>query len=75
MGDGQIVGRGSEMRLLEETLDQFAGGDGHRLVACLISGEPGSGKTTLWGHAVDRARDRGLEVLACRLGEAETKLS
>ena len=75
MGDGQIVGRGSETRLLEEVVDRFAGRDGHRLVACLISGEPGSGKTTLWTHAVDCARARGLEVLACRLGEAETKLS
>jgi DNA-binding NarL/FixJ family response regulator len=42
-----------------------------RLVAAVIEGERGAGKTTLWRDAVERARERGYRVLACRPVEPE----
>jgi len=40
-----------------------------------VDGEPGIGKTTLCGYAIDLARQAGSAVLACRPSEAEAALS
>jgi hypothetical protein len=45
-----------------------------RLAAAVIQGETGTGKTTLWREAVERARERGYRVLACRPAEPERTL-
>jgi DNA-binding CsgD family transcriptional regulator len=43
--------------------------------ALVLDGEAGIGKTTLWRHAVQEARDRGFQVLITRSARAETKHS
>jgi DNA-binding CsgD family transcriptional regulator len=61
--------------LLDAVVDQFAIAGEERVAACVIQGEPGVGKTTLWNHATHRARERGYQLLTCRLGEPEGWLS
>jgi hypothetical protein len=43
--------------------------------ALVMEGEPGIGKTTLWLHAVDEARERGFRVLLARSAAAESVLA
>ncbi len=44
--------------------------------SCLvIEGELGIGKTTLWLAAIDRARERGFQVLSAQTGQAESMLA
>src|SRR6185437_5919703 len=43
--------------------------------ALALEGDAGIGKTTLWQEVVDRARAKGMRVLACRPAAAEAKLS
>jgi DNA-binding CsgD family transcriptional regulator len=74
-GSGQAhsrvaVGRGSELAELERFLE--ASEPGGALVLC---GEPGIGKSTLWGAGVDVARSRGFVTLCARASEAEAQLS
>jgi len=40
--------------------------------ALVVEGEPGIGKTTLWLHAVEQARERGFRVLSARSAAAES---
>ncbi len=42
--------------------------------ACVLAGEPGIGKTTLWEFALDLARARGLRVLLTRPAGSEAQL-
>jgi DNA-binding CsgD family transcriptional regulator len=65
-----IIARQSELAALDDFLDGIP--DGTR--ALLFEGEAGIGKTRLWREGVDRARDRGLRVLATRPGGAEVQL-
>jgi len=68
---GALVGRASELR----TIDRFLDAAATDLHALLLSGQAGIGKTSLWKAAIDRARERGFRVLACRPTEVETQLS
>jgi DNA-binding CsgD family transcriptional regulator len=67
----RVVGRHSELTALEEFLTRVSGG----FECVVLEGEAGVGKSTVWQAAVDRARDRGWNVLSCRPSEAETKLA
>ncbi len=65
-----IVGRATERRRIVEFLDAIADGP----VALLLEGEPGIGKTTVWGDGVAVADERAYHILSCRPVEAETQL-
>lgn len=65
-----IVGRESEIAVVEA----FLGGDRDAGVLSIV-GEAGIGKTTVWDHAVLRARESGAVVLVARPAEPEAKLS
>ena len=65
----EIVGRHLELAAIERFLDSGSS----RLLT--IHGAAGIGKTTLWGAAVERARELGYRVLACRPAETEHDLS
>ncbi len=66
-----MVGREAELSTIDAVLrsahDQFS--------ALTIEGEPGIGKSTLWGEALARAIDTGFKVLSCRATQAETQLA
>ncbi|HWL34215.1 MAG TPA: AAA family ATPase [Gaiellaceae bacterium] len=64
-----IVGREDELAELAQFLSRD---DWPRTL--LLEGQPGAGKTTLWEHAVDAARER-FHVLAARPLETEAKLA
>ena len=64
-----IVGREDELAALAQFLSRD---DWPR--SLLLEGQPGAGKTTLWEHAVDAARER-FHVLAARPLETEAKLA
>jgi DNA-binding CsgD family transcriptional regulator len=63
-----LVGRDAELAALESLLAGVADGGG----ALLAVGDPGIGKSALAEAAGERARDRGMRVLACQgiAGEA-----
>ena len=65
-----VVGRESELAVIRE----FVEADGSRR-ACVLAGQAGIGKTTLWEAGIDLARERGLRVLAARASSAEAQLS
>jgi DNA-binding CsgD family transcriptional regulator len=69
-GDDGIVGREVELARLTDFL---AAGEG--LVATLLEGVAGIGKTTLWRAGVEAGRYGGYRVLACRPAGAEAELS
>ena len=64
-----IVGREAELAALA----QFLGRDDWPRTL-LLEGQPGAGKTTLWEHAVEAARER-FRVLTARPLETEAKLA
>jgi KaiC/GvpD/RAD55 family RecA-like ATPase len=43
--------------------------------ALVVEGEPGIGKTALWLHGVEQARERGFRVLSARSAAAESVLA
>ncbi|HTW98128.1 MAG TPA: AAA family ATPase [Acidimicrobiales bacterium] len=55
-----LIGRDDELQLLE----RFVVGSGGE--ALLIEGDPGIGKTSLWGLGVELCRRKGLRVLTAR---------
>jgi hypothetical protein len=59
---GEIVGRDEELGSLYAFLDRTTEG----LVALVVEGEPGIGKTTIWGAGVAAARESSLTVLEAR---------
>jgi tetratricopeptide (TPR) repeat protein len=63
-----LRGRGPEVEILAEALDQVAAG---RLAPVLIEGEAGIGKTRLLEHALEDARARGMQVARGRAEELE----
>jgi len=67
----RIVGRKAQLLAIDDAVERGPG----RLFACVIQGDAGIGKTTLWRYAVERARTRGYRVLTCRPGERESALS
>jgi DNA-binding CsgD family transcriptional regulator len=66
-----LVGREAELIAVDEFLLAVR----RSAAALVLEGEPGIGKTTLWQAAADRARDRGMLVLASRPGPSETRLT
>ncbi|HEX6676998.1 MAG TPA: AAA family ATPase, partial [Actinomycetes bacterium] len=70
-GTHTIVGRGAELRLVEEFLDAAGSGP----AGLLLEGEVGIGKTALWQRAVAAAGSRSYRVLTCRPAAAEAQLA
>lgn len=66
-----VVGREAELETIEAFLADRAALPG----TLVIDGPAGAGKSTLWQAAVDRAREAGFTVLACRPSGAEMQLS
>lgn len=66
-----VIGREAELHALAAFLDALAAGP----AALLLEGEAGIGKTTLWLAAVERARERGHQVLVARPVASEAALS
>lgn len=66
-----LVGRSAE----RARLDAFGAAARHQVQALLLWGEPGIGKTALWGYAVHRARADGLHVLVARPAEDDLRLT
>ncbi|MEL7975641.1 AAA family ATPase [Isoptericola sp. F-RaC21] len=66
----RVVGRFEALAAVDDLLG--AAEDGPAALA--LSGPPGIGKTTVWLAALDRARERGLLVLAGRPSPAEVRL-
>ena len=64
---GIFVGRDAELAALVRSLESAEATQGS---VCLVSGEPGIGKSRLVDEAVAHARDRGLRVLRGRCWEA-----
>jgi DNA-binding CsgD family transcriptional regulator len=55
-------------------VEAFLDGAGSAPVLAIV-GEPGIGKTSLWTHAVERARARSATVLVARPAQSEARLS
>ena len=68
---GSIIARQSELAALDDFLAGIAEGP----EALFFEGEAGIGKTWLWREGLDRARARGVRVLATRPGGAEVQLA
>jgi len=69
--NGVVVGREREIAGASSFLEEAA----ERSRGLLLVGEPGIGKTTVWHTVVDRATDRGYDVLQARPSEAEAELA
>jgi DNA-binding CsgD family transcriptional regulator len=67
---GELVGRSSELQLLESFLDATTEGPS----ALLLEGDAGIGKSALWSSGVERAAERDYNVLSCRTTQAEGQL-
>jgi DNA-binding CsgD family transcriptional regulator len=68
---GAVIGRDTELDLVQAFLDEVAGGPS----GLVLSGEPGIGKTILWQAGVEEGRRRFQRVLTCRGVETEAALS
>jgi predicted ATPase len=67
----EVIGREEELAAVAAVLDQATTG----AAACVIEGEIGVGKTTLWTAALDAAAERGYRVVSARAAEAETSFA
>ncbi|MFE5292788.1 AAA family ATPase [Isoptericola sp. NPDC056618] len=70
MGSPRVVGRSEALVAVDDLLGAAEEGP----AALALSGPPGIGKTTVWLAALDRARERGVLVLASRPVPAEVRL-
>jgi DNA-binding CsgD family transcriptional regulator len=66
-----VFGRPAESHAVADFLDSTSAWPS----ACVIEGEAGIGKTTVWLAAVDSAADAGYRVLSTRAAEAESVLA
>ena len=66
-----IIGRDGEQAAISSFLDQVESGGS----ACVIEGEPGIGKSTLWKAGTAAAVDRSYRVLTSMPVEPESNLS
>ena len=66
-----VFGREREVERARQFLSSVRDGFG----ALLVEGEPGIGKTTVWGEAVRLAEEEGYLVLRSRPAQAEAKLA
>ncbi len=71
MSSDAVFGREHELDLAETFLRSAQ----QEFSVLRLDGEPGIGKTTVWGEVARRARYSGFRVLSCRPAEAETKLA
>jgi DNA-binding CsgD family transcriptional regulator len=69
--DPGVVGRERERGLV----DAFVSGLTSGARALVIQGEPGIGKTTLWGVGLDRCRAAGMRLLRTRAAQEEVPLA
>lgn len=69
--DAAVFGREAELREVEATL--AAAHDG--LVALVLEGVAGIGKTCVWQRGIESAAAQGFRVLSCRAVQAEARLS
>jgi predicted ATPase len=69
-GASPLTGRSRELGRLEAAIKTVGDGVG-RIV--LLEGEPGIGKTTLLGEAVESAHDLGLQVFAASAEELDQR--
>lgn len=67
----EVIGRDEELAAVAAVLEQATTG----AAACVIEGEIGVGKTTLWTAALDAATERGYGVLSTRPAQAETSFA
>jgi len=65
-----VIGREQELAAIEGVVSSTE----PTLLALVLEGEPGIGKTTLWRQGISAAGERGLQVLASRPVEAEIAL-
>ncbi len=70
VGGGAVVRRERELAAVESWLGAVPDG----CAGLLFTGEPGIGKTTLWGAAIERGHDLGATVLTARAVESELPL-
>jgi DNA-binding CsgD family transcriptional regulator len=68
---GNIIARQSELAAIDDFLERIS--EGPR--GLFLEGEAGIGKTRVWREGLERARARGLRVLATRPGGAEVQLA
>jgi len=64
-----LIGREDEV----ERVERFIAGDGHAVL--LIEGPAGIGKTSLWTWGIERAREKGIEILRARPAREEAEFS
>ncbi len=69
-GSAAIVGRERELEAIAALLDPGVTG----AAALVLEGEAGIGKTTVWEHAVETAREQGFCILRCQPAESEASL-
>ncbi|MBI3748433.1 MAG: ATP-binding protein, partial [Chloroflexi bacterium] len=69
---GVAVGRDNEV---EDGWRQLAAARDAGLVAVLIDGEPGIGKSALWAAITDKATSLGMRALIANPAETETAVS
>jgi DNA-binding CsgD family transcriptional regulator len=67
----EVVGRDEELAAVAGVLERAADG----ALACVVEGEIGVGKTTVWTAALAAAGERGCGVLSARPAEAETSFA
>jgi DNA-binding CsgD family transcriptional regulator len=67
----EVIGRDEELALVGAVLERGA----NRAAACVIEGELGVGKTTVWTAALEAASERGYRVVSSRPGEVETSFA
>ncbi len=73
-----MIGRQAELLAISDwiaTESEPAPGPTSRATALVVQGEPGIGKSTIWGEAITIARARGIHVLSCRPRRSDATLS
>jgi DNA-binding CsgD family transcriptional regulator len=66
-----VFGRDEEL----DVIDEFVSRGAPLPAMLIIRGDAGIGKTTLWRHALELARERSFQVLACSPAETESELA
>jgi DNA-binding NarL/FixJ family response regulator len=67
----EVIGRDEELAVVGAVLERGAS----RAVACVIEGELGVGKTTVWTAALEAASERGYRVVSSRPAEVEASFA
>jgi DNA-binding NarL/FixJ family response regulator len=67
----EVIGRDEELAVVGAVLERGAS----RAAACVIEGELGVGKTTVWTAALETASERGYRVLSSRPTEVEASFA